>query len=185
VVRGQVLHQDKGHAGSVSAGMPEKNASNAANPPADAPMPTMGKPAFGRTANSVPAAGPASTGASMACPALHFQVARALASGWVFPSSWSHCSSFSIKSETDRPAPAGRTGIPSRPPGKDRPATPAARQCRSCRCLPAQPAPLPTLREPRLAAQRRFYRLTTYTTRGSAAECRGVGIGGVSSGARR
>jgi hypothetical protein len=31
--------------GSVSAGMPEKNASNAASPPADAPMPTMGKPA--------------------------------------------------------------------------------------------------------------------------------------------
>ena len=30
--------------GSVSAGMPEKNASNAASPPADAPMPTMGKP---------------------------------------------------------------------------------------------------------------------------------------------
>jgi hypothetical protein len=42
--------------------MPEKNASNAANPPADAPMPTMGKPAFGRTANSVPAAGTASNG---------------------------------------------------------------------------------------------------------------------------
>ncbi|KJR42761.1 hypothetical protein MCHI_001340 [Candidatus Magnetoovum chiemensis] len=29
--------------GSTSAGMPEKKASNAANPPADAPMPTMGK----------------------------------------------------------------------------------------------------------------------------------------------
>jgi hypothetical protein len=33
---------------SVSAGMPEKKASKAANPPADAPMPTMGKIAFGR-----------------------------------------------------------------------------------------------------------------------------------------
>ena len=30
--------------GSVSAGMPEKKASNAASPPADAPMPTTGHP---------------------------------------------------------------------------------------------------------------------------------------------
>ncbi len=30
--------------GSVSAGMPEKKASKAASPPAEAPMPTMGKP---------------------------------------------------------------------------------------------------------------------------------------------
>jgi len=30
--------------GSVSAGMPEKNASNAASPPADAPMPSTGNP---------------------------------------------------------------------------------------------------------------------------------------------
>ena len=30
--------------GSVAAGMPEKNASNAASPPAEAPMPTMGNP---------------------------------------------------------------------------------------------------------------------------------------------
>ncbi len=28
--------------GSASAGIPEKKASNAANPPADAPMPTIG-----------------------------------------------------------------------------------------------------------------------------------------------
>src|ERR1017187_7206995 len=32
--------------GSASAGMPEKNASKAANPPADAPMPTTGKEGF-------------------------------------------------------------------------------------------------------------------------------------------
>lgn len=35
--------------GSVSAGMAEKKASNAAKPPADAPMPTTGKAAFERT----------------------------------------------------------------------------------------------------------------------------------------
>jgi len=35
VVRGQMLHQDKGHAGSVSVGMAEKKASNAASPPAE------------------------------------------------------------------------------------------------------------------------------------------------------
>jgi hypothetical protein len=36
VVRGQVLHQDNGHAG--------KEGSNPASPPADAPMPTTGHP---------------------------------------------------------------------------------------------------------------------------------------------
>ncbi len=33
--------------GSVFAGMLEKNASKAASPPADAPMPTMGNPVSG------------------------------------------------------------------------------------------------------------------------------------------
>ena len=47
---------------SVSAGMPEKKASNAASPPADAPMPTMGKPAFRRTPKSASAAGSAASG---------------------------------------------------------------------------------------------------------------------------
>lgn len=31
--------------GSISAGMPEKKASKAASPPAETPIPTMGKPA--------------------------------------------------------------------------------------------------------------------------------------------
>jgi hypothetical protein len=37
---------------SVEAGMPEEKASNAANPPAEAPMPTTGKPAAGKSAAS-------------------------------------------------------------------------------------------------------------------------------------
>ena len=37
--------------GSESAGMPEKKASKAASPPAEAPMPTTGKSADGRGAD--------------------------------------------------------------------------------------------------------------------------------------
>jgi hypothetical protein len=45
VVRCQVLHQHEGHARFGVAGMPEKKASNAASPPAEAPIPTIGKEA--------------------------------------------------------------------------------------------------------------------------------------------
>jgi hypothetical protein len=44
---------------SESVGMPEKKASNAAKPPADAPMPTTGKLDFGRTSKPGSAAGSA------------------------------------------------------------------------------------------------------------------------------
>ena len=43
VIRRKVLHQYEGHAALAVAGMAEKKASKAASPPADAPMPTMGK----------------------------------------------------------------------------------------------------------------------------------------------
>ena len=38
--------------GSVASGRPVKNASNAANPPADAPMPTTGNPCGGWSSGS-------------------------------------------------------------------------------------------------------------------------------------
>jgi hypothetical protein len=38
----------------VSVGMAEKKASNAANPPADAPIPTMGNPADGDGSRCAP-----------------------------------------------------------------------------------------------------------------------------------
>ena len=67
MVRGQVLHQDKEPCrGSVSAGMPEKKASNAASPPADAPMPTTGK-AVERTAVSASVTGPGGAGPAAFC----------------------------------------------------------------------------------------------------------------------
>ena len=73
VVRGEVLHQDKGHAGLVVGGKAEKKASNAASPPADAPMPTMGNLpsgcASGRTSGAVRSTGSASTGAPVALAA--------------------------------------------------------------------------------------------------------------------
>ena len=49
MVSGQVLDQTKAMPGSLSAGMVEKKASNAASPPAEAPMPTMGNSGLGRS----------------------------------------------------------------------------------------------------------------------------------------
>jgi hypothetical protein len=45
VVGGQVLNEHQGNAGVLPEGRPEKKASNAARPPAEAPIPTMGNSA--------------------------------------------------------------------------------------------------------------------------------------------
>src|SRR5260221_2371334 len=65
--------------GSPLAGIAEKKASNAASPPADAPMPTMGK--FGAAGRAT-----LSTGEGLACPETR-ELAGGVAPGlvaWVF-----------------------------------------------------------------------------------------------------
>ena len=44
MVRGEVLYQHESHSGLAVGGHPGKNASKAARPPAEAPIPTTGNP---------------------------------------------------------------------------------------------------------------------------------------------